>query len=86
MVSFQYIADNLISEGLLLTALELHCELTERGKGLVSLKEFFQESSNFDKFVRKLDDVPPSPSPSLVSTDERNVGSRRRVGSQVTYL
>ena len=46
-VSLQAIADKLLEEGLLLTALEFHTELLESGKELKSLKEFFSDSQNF---------------------------------------
>ena len=43
----QDIADKLLEEGFLLTALEFHTELLESGKELKSLKEFFANSGNF---------------------------------------
>ena len=46
-VSLQAIADKLLEDGLLLTALEFHTELLESGKELKSLKEFFSDSQNF---------------------------------------
>ena len=42
-----------IREGLLLTALELHAELVERGRAVRSLREFFDNANNFDKFTRE---------------------------------
>lgn len=51
-MEFEDIATVLIEQGLLLTALELHVELEERGKGLKSLNKFFSDASNFDKFTR----------------------------------
>ena len=46
-VSLQAIADKLLEDGLLLTALEFHTELLESGKELKSLKDFFSNSQNF---------------------------------------
>ena len=40
----QRVADYLLKEGYLLTALELHAELSEKGKPLSSLTQFFQDS------------------------------------------
>ena len=48
----QKVADFLIKEGFLLTALELHVELNEKGKSLTSLTRFFQDSKNFEAFTR----------------------------------
>ncbi len=48
----QRVADFLIREGFLLTALELHIELSEKGKGLPSLTTFFKDPSNFEAFTR----------------------------------
>ena len=84
---YQALADSLISEGFLLTALEFHTELCERGKELPYLKEFFQDTSNFDKFIKR-PDIPPSPSPSHASVDGDRL--KQRADSQVvgnrTYL
>ena len=38
----QKVADFLVKEGYLLTALELHAELSEKGKPLPFLSQFFQ--------------------------------------------
>ena len=46
-VSHQVIADKLLEEGFLLTALEFHTELLESGQELKSLKDFFSNSQNF---------------------------------------
>lgn len=78
-MNYQNVADQLLNSGLLLTALELHVELTERGKELTSLKKFFENSSNFEKYTRKFS-VPPSPSPSQASIE----GFKHRRGSQAT--
>ena len=45
--SHQDVADKLLEEGFLLTALEFHMELLESGRELKSLKEFFSNSGNF---------------------------------------
>ena len=47
--SFESVADLLVREGLLLTALELHAELSERGRAVRALGEFFRDSDNFDR-------------------------------------
>ena len=44
----QNVADYLIKEGYLLTALELHVELSEKGKPLSSLSSYFKNPSNFE--------------------------------------
>ena len=69
--SFQPFADLLIKEGMLLTALELHAELSEKGKPLRTLREFFENAANFEKFTRtKLPEaVPPSPALSTSSVE-----------------
>ena len=46
---FDRIANKLLRSGLLLTALELHAELIERGKELPRLREFFDNPHNFEK-------------------------------------
>ena len=68
MTTYQGIADRLIQDGYLLTALELHTELSEHGKSIKSLKEFFEDSSNFEKFLRQPNSKKsPSPAPSISS-------------------
>ena len=49
----QKVADYLLKEGYLLTALELHVELSEKGSPLPSLTTFFKESKNFESFISK---------------------------------
>ena len=69
MSYYQDIADRLVKDGHLLTALELHIELEERGISLKTLKEFFENSSNFEKYTRQ-NSVPkktPSPAESISS-------------------
>ncbi|VDK80169.1 unnamed protein product [Dibothriocephalus latus] len=44
------LAKYLLKENLLLTALEYHYELLERGKMVECLKDFFENPSNFDTF------------------------------------
>ena len=61
MEFYQSVADRLISDGYLLTALELYTELCERGKTIKSLKDFFDDSSNFDQYTRRAS-VSPAPS------------------------
>jgi hypothetical protein len=50
----QRVADFLVKEGFLLTALELHVELSEkRNQQLASLTSFFQDAKNFEAFTTK---------------------------------
>ena len=56
----QKVADFLIKEGYLLTALELHVELTEKGKSLPSLTKFFEDSKNFESFTTRSASSPQS--------------------------
>ncbi len=60
-VDLESVANFFLEEGFLLTALELHAELCERGKGLRLLANFFEDASNFEKFTRKPQEPPPSP-------------------------
>ena len=45
-VTHQHVADKLIEEGFLLTALEFHAELLESGREIKTLSEFFSDPSN----------------------------------------
>ena len=58
----QNVADYLIKEGYLLTALELHVELSEKGKPLSSLSSYFKDPKNFlqDDFTRSYSYSPQS--------------------------
>lgn len=47
-ISYSDVAEKLLIDKLLLTALELHCELTEAGKEVPKLKEFFSNPGNFE--------------------------------------
>ncbi len=51
--SFESVSELLLSEGFLLTALELHAELAERGRTSRRLREFFENSDNFDRCEKK---------------------------------
>ncbi len=42
-----YVAAYLLREGLFLTALELHAELTEEGRPVPALHAFFKDTANF---------------------------------------
>lgn len=53
MEYYQGVSERLVADGYLLTALELYTELAERGKSLQSLKDFFEDSANFDQFTRR---------------------------------
>ncbi|KAJ8042040.1 hypothetical protein HOLleu_13006 [Holothuria leucospilota] len=48
-LSYDVIATKLIKDRLLLTALELHTELTETGRQLSPLRDFFSNPGNFEK-------------------------------------
>ena len=77
MSHYQEISDRLLQDGYLLTALELHIELEERGKSIKTLKEYFENSSNFEKFTRQTNaKKTPSPAESISSI----------TGSQVTLI
>ena len=88
-LSHENIAESLLKEGFLLTALEFHTELLESGKELSVLKDFFSESKNF----RSVEDVHGT----LQSPETPSKGGRRsapgtpaghrvisRAGSQLT--
>ena len=47
-VSYESIANQLLSDNYLLTALELHSELLDAGKELPRLTKFFSNPANFD--------------------------------------
>jgi len=79
MVDYHSLADRLLKDGFLLTALEFHTELMERGRTLKSLQKFFEDSSNFETFTRKLD---KSPAPSVSSI----AGSQVRLFSPPSYI
>ncbi|XP_065212820.1 RAB11-binding protein RELCH homolog [Planococcus citri] len=48
-INYFDIASKLLNDRLLLTALELHCELSEAGKEVPQLKEFFSNPGNFEQ-------------------------------------
>ena len=56
----QRVADFLIREGYLLTALELHVELSEKGRPLTTLSQFFQDTKNFEVFTTRSASSPQS--------------------------
>jgi hypothetical protein len=47
------IASKLLQENLVLTALELHCELTENGRELTLLRDYFSNPVNFEHLLIK---------------------------------
>ena len=53
------------------SALELYTEFAERGKCLTSLKNFFEDSSNFEQFTRKTAAALDSPVPSTAGSQVR---------------
>ena len=84
-LSHESIAESLLKEGFLLTALEFHTELLESGKELNVLKDFFSESKNF----RSIEDVHgPLQSPETPSKGGRRsapgTSDISRAGSQLT--
>lgn len=84
-LSHESIAERLLKEGFLLTALEFHTELLESGKELNVLKDFFSESKNF----RSIEDVHgPIQSPETPSKGGRRsapgTSDISRAGSQLT--
>ena len=84
-LSHESIAERLLKEGFLLTALEFHTELLESGKELNVLKDFFSESKNF----RSIEDVHgPLQSPETPSKGGRRsapgTSDISRAGSQLT--
>lgn len=48
VISYEAIATKLLSERLLLTALELHAELCEADRELPVLRDFFSNPNNFE--------------------------------------
>ncbi|KAL3860033.1 hypothetical protein ACJMK2_010206, partial [Sinanodonta woodiana] len=55
-ISWDAIASKLLKENLILSALELHTELVEKGRELPRLRDFFSNPGNFEK---SKDDSPP---------------------------
>ena len=45
------VAEKLLQENYLLTALEFHAELTERGKEIKVLRDFFANPTNFENIA-----------------------------------
>lgn len=62
-INYLDIASKLLNDRLLLTALELHCELSEAGKEIPKLKEFFSNPGNFEQQSAR-----PELSPTILST------------------
>ena len=88
-LSYQQIADQLIKDGFILTALELHTELTENGKELESLKNFFSNSKNFSNSEDVINSLQSPETPSKVgrrSSPGTPANNRviSRSGSQMT--
>jgi hypothetical protein len=67
------VAEKLLQENFLLTALEFHAELAERGKELKLLRDFFSNPTNFENIAE-----------SAVGFDSRSSFSIERSGSQAT--
>ncbi|KAK3578959.1 hypothetical protein CHS0354_034747 [Potamilus streckersoni] len=55
-ISWDAIASKLLKDNLILSALELHTELVEKGRELPRLRDFFSNPGNFEK---SKDDSPP---------------------------
>lgn len=64
-ISYSDVAEKLLIDKLLLTALELHCELTEAGKEVPKLKEFFSNPGNFESQSARAEISPSGISTSL---------------------
>ncbi|KAG8229227.1 hypothetical protein J437_LFUL008864 [Ladona fulva] len=67
-INYEDIAVKLINENFLLTALELHTELIERGRGVKTLKEFFSNPGNFERQASVQDYSPTIPRSSSQAT------------------
>ena len=61
-MSHRDVAEKLLSDGLYLTALELHTELLESGREIDTLRDFFAKPSNF---VGESDGATVSPTSTL---------------------
>lgn len=59
IVSLDKIANKLLKEGFLLTALEFHAELIESGRELPRLRDFFSNPGNFEKQSEDISDMTP---------------------------
>lgn len=51
-ISFDEVATKLLNSNMLLTALELHFELSESGREIPRLRQFFSNPTNFEKALR----------------------------------
>ncbi|RXG72569.1 LisH domain and HEAT repeat-containing protein [Armadillidium vulgare] len=58
--SLEDVAKCLLREHLILTALELHAELTEAGREITSLRDYFSNPSNFELCLKSSSDLLPS--------------------------
>ena len=56
-VTWDEIASKLLQDRLLLTALELHAELSEAGSELPRLRDFFSNPANFESLGKTVTDV-----------------------------
>ncbi|OXU27774.1 hypothetical protein TSAR_009523 [Trichomalopsis sarcophagae] len=68
MISYEEIATKLLSERLLLTALELHAELCEADRELPLLRDFFSNPNNFECLNMKPEPCLPIPRSSSQAT------------------
>ena len=88
-LSHENIAEGLLKEGFLLTALEFHTELFESGKEINVLKDFFSDSNNFKSIenVHGLFQSPETPSKGGRRSAPGTPAGHRdisRAGSQLT--
>lgn len=67
-LSYNDIATKLLNEKLLLTALELHAELSEAGRELPVLRDFFANAENFESPSMKPEPYLPMPRSSSQAT------------------
>lgn len=76
---WEEVASTLLEEGLVLTALELHTELLESGKELVSLRDYFSNPGNFESAI-------PQPPTALLGSDLGEGGGRGRLKCAIKLL
>ncbi|XP_066257908.1 RAB11-binding protein RELCH homolog isoform X1 [Euwallacea similis] len=68
-ISYNHVAEKLLEDKFLLTALELHTELVEAGKELKVLRDFFSNPGNFETFTQEFTTTKLSRSGSQATLD-----------------
>lgn len=66
--SLEEIAEVLLQEKLVLTALELHTELLENGKEISNLRDYFSNPGNFEHVM-----------PQLATANKSDIGMHKRI-------